>query len=273
MLIWFWVRQINIITNWIMMTNTCDIMLNWDFYLNSKNLWLRNNGNIRNYIVLNWRYIMFLNAILCWRLIEMPGAIFGLMYISLLHWAPPVWVFISPTGWTQIRALISKMTMFPAMKTNIFHLTLRDFSLWTFWPKLIHPYLKLPISMRYGIHAEYQMCYQSKFTVVGIMWCIFRFSCDIAATNPWYGFLNLMAADGWWPQWLCTITRFTVVITGICSIDKWHRSLNFINRFKGFRLTSWKANTVFFESATQVCILAIQFICIMLSIPSEFVQK
>ena len=64
MLIWFWVRQINIITNWIMMTQTCDIMFNWDFFLNSTNMWLRNNGNIRNYIVLNWRY-MFLSMLCC----------------------------------------------------------------------------------------------------------------------------------------------------------------------------------------------------------------
>ena len=139
MLIWFWVRQINIITNWIMMTQTCDIMFNWDFFVNSTNLWLRNNGNIRNYIVLNWRYIMFVNAILCCRLIEMPVAIFGLMYISLLHWVPPVWVFISPTGWTQIRALISKMTMFPAMKTNTFHLiTWERTPVWSLLGRIFH---------------------------------------------------------------------------------------------------------------------------------------
>ena len=96
MLIWFWVKQI-IITHWIMMTTTCHIMLNWNLMLNSTDLWLRNNGIIRNYIVLIWRCTMFVNAILCWRLIEMPVAIFGLMYISLLHWVPPVWVFISPT--------------------------------------------------------------------------------------------------------------------------------------------------------------------------------
>ena len=93
MLLWFWVRPF--IINWIMMTQTCDPC---DFFLNRTNLWLRNNGNIRNYIVLNWRYIMFVNAILCWRLIEMPVSNFGLMYISLLHWVPPVWVFIRKQG-------------------------------------------------------------------------------------------------------------------------------------------------------------------------------
>ena len=229
MLIWFWVRQINIITNWIMITQTCDIMFNWDFFLNSTNMWLRNNGNIRNYIVLNWRYIMYVNAILYWRLIEMPVANFGLMYISLLHWVPPIWVFISPTGWTQIRALISKMTMFPAMKTNIFHPIMWERThVWSLLGRIFHGHF----DWNWFIHIwsfQFQWvkgfmqnikCVISKFTIVGIMWNIFRFSCNIAAINLRYGFLNLMAADGWWPQWLCTITRFTVVITGICSIDR-----------------------------------------------------
>ena len=100
-------------------------------------------------------------------------------------------------------------------------------------------------------------CVISKFTIVGIMWHIFRFSCDIAAINLRYGFLKLMAANVWWHQWLCTITRFTVVITfltGICSTDRWHRSLNFINKFMDFMLSSEKTSTVFLKNDTPVSI-------------------
>ena len=270
MLIWFWVRQINIITNWIMITQTCDIMFNWDFFLNSTNMWLRNNGNIRNYIVLNWRYIMYVNAILYWRLIEMPVANFGLMYISLLHWVPPVWVLISPTGWTQIRALISKMTKFPAMKTSIFHLiTWERTPVWSLLGRIFHGHF----DWNWFIHIwsfQFQWvmgfmlnikCVISKFTIVGIMWYIFRFSCDIAAINLRYGFLNLMAANVCWHQWLFTITRFTVVVTfltGICSTDRWHRRLNFINRFMGFMLSSETTSTVFFQKITHVGIELIE---------------
>ena len=280
MLIWFWVRQINIITNWIMMTQTCDIMFNWDFFLNSTNMWLRNNGNIRNYIVLNWRYIMYVNAILCWRLNEMTVANFGLMYISLLHWVPPVWVFISPTGWTQIRALISKMTMLPAMKTNIFHLiTWERTPVWSLLGRIFHCGL---FDWNQFIHIwsfQFQWvkgfmlnikCVISKFTIVGIMWYIFRFSCDIAAINLRYGFLNLMAADRWWPQWLCTITRFTVVITGICSIDRWHRSLNFINIFMDYMLSSaLYTSTVFFNNDTHV---GIELIKVRIHLTLKFIK-
>ena len=83
------------------------------------------------------------------------------------------------------------------------------------------------------------------------MWYIFRFPCDIAANNLWYSFPNLMAAV-WWHQWLCTITRFTVVITGICSIDRWHRSLNFINKFMDYMLNSETTSTVFLKNDTHV---------------------
>ena len=47
----FLLRQFIIITNWIMITLTWDIMFNWNFFLNSTNLWLWNNGNIRNHYV------------------------------------------------------------------------------------------------------------------------------------------------------------------------------------------------------------------------------
>ena len=208
------------------------------------------------------------------------------LYISLRHWAPPVWVFISPTEWTQIRALtICKMTMFPAMKTNIFHLiTWERTPVWSLLGRIFHGHF----DWIWFIHiwsSRFQRfmgfmpnikCVISKFTIVGIMWYIFRFSCDIAATNLRYGFLNLMAADVWWYQWLCTITRFTVVITfvtGICSTDRWHRSLKFIVRLMGFRLSCKKASTIFFKSVTQVGILTMQFICIVDSITEEFVPK
>ena len=116
-------------------------------------------------------------------------------------------------------------------------------------------------------------CVISKFTIVEIMWNIFRFSWDIAVNNLWYSFLKLMAANVCWHQWLCTITRFTVVITfltGICSTDRWHRSLNFINIFMDYMSSSaLYTSTVFFNNDTHV---GIELIKVRIHLTPKFIK-
>ena len=105
------------------------------------------------------------------------------------------------------------------------------------------------------------------------MWNTFRFSCDIAVNNLWYSFLKLMAENVCWHQWLCTITRFTVVITfltGICSTDRWHRSLNFINIFMDYMSSSaLYTSTVFFNNDTHV---GIELIKVRIHLTLKFIK-
>ena len=109
-LIWFLVRQFIIVTNWIVMNKTRDIMFNWDLFLNSTNLWLWINGNIRKYIVLIWRYLVFVNAILYQRFNEMHVFFFGLMY-KLSSCSRQQEEFGSACGWVCQNATFGLLTI------------------------------------------------------------------------------------------------------------------------------------------------------------------
>ena len=108
---------------------------------------------------------MFVNAFLCWRLIEMPIANFASLSASSLSLYQPYWVDTNQGTHKQsdhVSGTENKHFSSDHMGTHLCVIAPRkDFSLGTFFlMEWIYPYLKFPIPTSYGIHADYQMCYQ-----------------------------------------------------------------------------------------------------------------